>query len=122
MDYVKLNERILTAFRKKLNGEGRVKKVNDEAVSGLEYSIEVMTTISKYYELIDDDENRRAESIHNKTVNVLQNKVNGSKKIKPLDDERVPGIMYSLSIMNNQRIYLYKSSLAVMVADKQKTK
>lgn len=110
MNYIELNKRILVTFKRKLNGEGKMKKVNDEAVPGLEYSLLVLTAVSKYYELIDDDENRRAKNAYYKTAKLLRDKIKGSKKLKPLDDERVSGIMYSLTIMNNQRLFLCKSN------------
>ena len=113
MKYAELNKRVLKAFRKKLIGEGRVAKIKEEAVPGLEYSMMVMTKISKYYELIDDDEERRARDVYFKTVNILKDKINGSDKVKPLDDERIPGIKYSLVAMRAQKKYLECISMQV---------
>ena len=108
MNYIELNRRILTALRKKLYGEGRVEKVsNEKAIPGIEYTMNTMKTISDYYALIDDDEERRAKNIYHRTVKVLHDKLNGSKRVNALEDENVEGIKFSLVVMNNQRKYLF---------------
>ena len=111
MNYIELNERIITAFTKKLNGLGRVDKINPECEAGLAYSLMVMERIMKYYDVIDDDKNRRANRAYFKTVRILSYRLNGgSNRIDVIEDENIKaGIRYALSVMAAQRKYLYYS-------------
>lgn len=107
MDFVELNKRIMRAFKSKLNSKGQGDTIAEICEPGIAYSLMVMERVAKYYEVTDDDENRRAKNIYFRTRRILTDKLNGSKKINIIRDKRVNGIKYALSVMRAQREYLF---------------